>query len=102
MKVQHTNFLSPDLASWIISGDVLIIAVIGGMGTFVGGIIGAGLLVYLKEILSSNFGHWYLFLGGIFIFVALVLPRGIVGTFLDWTDGRRASKSAPAATESET
>jgi branched-chain amino acid transport system permease protein len=101
MKAQHTNFLSPDLASWIISGDVLIVVVIGGMGTFVGGIIGAGLLVYLKELLSSHFGHWYLFLGGIFIFVALVLPRGIVGTFLDWTDARRARKRPPQPAEGE-
>lgn len=94
MKAQHTNFLSPDLASWFVSGDVLIAVVIGGMGTFVGGIIGAGLLVYLKEVLSSNFGHWYLFLGIIFIAVALVLPRGIIGSILDWRESRQA-RSAP-------
>ncbi len=101
LKAQHTNFLSPDLATWVVSGDVLIAVVIGGMGTFVGGIIGSGLLVYLKEVLSSNFGHWYLFLGGIFIGVALILPRGIVGSVLDWRDRRHARNNPAPAREDE-
>ena len=82
-KVQHTNFLSPDLVSWFVSGDVLIATVIGGLGTLVGGPIGATILVFLKDALSSNVGHWYLFLGMIFAFVALAMPRGIVGFLLE-------------------
>ena len=101
LKAQHTNFLSPDLASWFVSGDVLIAVVIGGLGTFVGGIIGSGLLVYLKEFLSSNFGHWYLFLGIIFIGVALIIPNGIVGTFLNWIDSRRMRALPPPSQEDE-
>lgn len=101
MKAQHTNFLSPDLASWLISGDVLIAVVIGGMGTLVGGVIGSGVLVYLKEILSSHFGHWYLFLGGIFILVALVLPRGLLGSLLDWIDSRQARARPVPPSEEE-
>ena len=81
-KVQHTNFLSPDLVSWFVSGDVLIATVIGGLGAFVGGPLGATILVFLKDALSSNVGHWYLFLGAIFAFVALAMPQGIVGFLL--------------------
>ena len=81
-KVQHTNFLSPDLASWLFSGDVLVATVIGGIGTLVGGPLGATILVFLKHFLSSHVGHWYLFLGAIFAFVALAMPRGIVGFIL--------------------
>jgi branched-chain amino acid transport system permease protein len=92
-KVQHINFVSPDLVSWFVSGDVLIAMVIGGIGTLVGGPLGATLLVFLKELLSSSFGHWYLFLGIIFACVALLMPKGIVGYLLDLHD-RRAARTA--------
>jgi ABC-type uncharacterized transport system YnjBCD ATPase subunit len=65
------------------AGDVLIAVVIGGIGTLVGGILGAAILVFLKDFLSSHFGHWYLFLGAIFMMVAIGLPRGIVGWVLE-------------------
>ena len=94
-KVQHTNFLSPDLVSWFVSGDVLIAAVIGGLGTLVGGPLGATILVFLKDALSSNVGHWYLFLGAIFAFVALAMPRGIVGFALEYVARRAARERAP-------
>lgn len=94
LKVQHINFISPDLVSWFVSGDVLIAVVIGGIGTLVGGPLGATLLVLLKEALSSTFGHWYLFLGIIFACVALLMPRGIVGYLLDFNDRLSAGRAA--------
>jgi branched-chain amino acid transport system permease protein len=94
LKVQHINFISPDLVSWFVSGDVLIAVVIGGIGTLVGGPLGAALLVLLKELLSSTFGHWYLFLGIIFACVALLMPKGIVGYLLDVYDRRAARMAA--------
>lgn len=94
-KTQHSNFLSPDLAAWFISGDVLIAVVIGGIGTLVGGVLGASLLVFLKEFLSSNVGHWYLFLGIIFAAVALLMPKGIVGSLLEFR--RRTQEPARSA-----
>ena len=91
LKVQHTNFISPDMVSWVVSGDVLIAATIGGLGTLVGGMLGAALLVLLKDVLSSAFGHWYLFLGAIFIGVSLLMPQGIIGAVLGLIERRRAS-----------
>src|SRR5262245_36952191 len=101
LKVQHINFISPDLVSWFVSGDVLIAVVIGGIGTLVGGALGAALLVLLKEFLSSTFGHWYLFLGIIFACVALLMPRGIVGYLLDLSDHLRARAATPVAGSTE-
>jgi branched-chain amino acid transport system permease protein len=100
-KVQHINFISPDLVSWFVSGDVLIAVVIGGIGTLVGGPLGATLLVLLKETLSSTFGHWYLFLGVIFACVALLMPKGIVGYVLELND-RRSGRAAASATANAT
>jgi branched-chain amino acid transport system permease protein len=101
LKVQHINFISPDLVSWLVSGDVLIAVVIGGIGTLVGGPLGAMLLVLLKNALSSTFGHWYLFLGVIFAGVALLMPKGIVGYLLSLFERRsdRISGAHPASTE---
>jgi branched-chain amino acid transport system permease protein len=97
LKVQHINFISPDLVSWFISGDVLIAVVIGGIGTLVGGPLGATLLVLLKEFLSSTFGHWYLFLGFVFACVALLMPSGIVGYLLELNERRIARVAARRA-----
>jgi branched-chain amino acid transport system permease protein len=97
LKVQHINFISPDLVSWFVSGDVLIAVVIGGVGTLVGGPLGAALLVVLKELLSSTFGHWYLFLGIIFACVALLMPKGLVGNLLDLNDRLRSRATARQA-----
>jgi branched-chain amino acid transport system permease protein len=99
LKVQHINFISPELASWFVSGDVLIAVVIGGIGTLVGGPLGATLLVLLKHALSSAVGHWYLFLGVIFACVALLMPKGIVGYLLDLADRRSRRAARSSATE---
>jgi branched-chain amino acid transport system permease protein len=103
LKVQHINFISPDLVSWLVSGDVLIAVVIGGIGTLVGGPLGATLLVLLKDALSSTFGHWYLFLGIIFAGVALLMPKGIVGYLLSLYDRRneRIVAAHSASTEQQ-
>ena len=93
LKVQHTNFISPDMVSWLVSGDVMIAVVIGGIGTLVGGMLGSALLVLLKDVLSSNIGHWYLFLGAIFIAVSLAMPQGIIGWLLERIE--RRGKGAP-------
>jgi branched-chain amino acid transport system permease protein len=101
LKVQHINFISPDLVSWLVSGDVLIAVVIGGIGTLVGGPLGATLLVLLKDALSSTFGHWYLFLGIIFAGVALLMPKGIVGFLLTLYDRRNERVAAANSTSRE-
>ena len=68
------------------------------MGTLVGGPLGAALLALLKELLSSTFGHWYLFLGIIFACVALLMPKGIVGSLLD-LNGRWKVRAAGSHVE---
>jgi branched-chain amino acid transport system permease protein len=75
--------------------------VIGGVGTLVGGPLGAALLVLLKELLSSTFGYWYLFLGAIFACVALLMPKGIVGNLLDLNDRRKIRAAASRVEISE-
>lgn len=98
MKVQHTNFITPDLATWLVSADVLVALVIGGMGTLVGGIVGAIVLIAARELLSGLFGHWYFALGAIFGAIALFMPDGIVGFLLR---DRGKARPRPIAEPSE-
>ena len=86
LTAQHANFISPDIGNWLVSGDVLIAVVIGGIGTLIGPVIGAALLILLKHALSSLFGYWYLCLGLVFISVALFTPNGIVGALLKFRE----------------
>ena len=64
--------------------------VIGGIGTLTGPLLGASLLVVLKDVLSSHVGHWTLWLGMVFIGVAMFMPKGIIGALMQWQDRRAA------------
>ena len=63
-----------------LSGEGLLMVVLGGAGTFLGPVIGAGSLVFLRYTISAYTERWELVLGVIFVLVVLFAPRGIMGT----------------------
>lgn len=73
----HSNFVPVDTLSINTSGDVVIMALLGGIGTLYGPVMGAMLVVYLKNLLSNWVGNWHLILGGIFIVSVLTVREGI-------------------------
>ena len=73
----HSNFVPLDTLSINMSGDVVIMALLGGIGTLYGPILGAMLIVYLKNLLSNWIGNWNLILGAIFIVSVLTMRQGI-------------------------
>jgi branched-chain amino acid transport system permease protein len=73
----HSNFVPLDTMSIGTSGDVVIMALLGGIGTLYGPIMGAMLIVYLKNFLSNWIGNWNLVLGAIFIVSVLTVRQGI-------------------------
>jgi branched-chain amino acid transport system permease protein len=73
----HSNFVPMDTLSISTSGDVVIMALLGGIGTLYGPVMGAMLIVYLKNLLSNWVGNWHLILGGIFIVSVLTVREGI-------------------------
>jgi len=73
----HSNFVPLDTLSINMSGDVVIMALLGGIGTLYGPILGAMLIVYLKNLLSNWVGNWNLILGAIFIVSVLTMRQGI-------------------------
>jgi branched-chain amino acid transport system permease protein len=62
------------------SGEVILMTLLGGSGTFFGPVIGAALIVTLQEYLSDIVGGWVtVIIGGVFVACVLAFRRGIVG-----------------------
>jgi len=78
--------------------EAVIWVAVGGRGTLTGAVVGAVLVNYAKTYFTSGFlaPYWLFILGGLFIAVTLLLPRGIVGTLYHWSGLRRDRASAAA------
>ena len=69
----------PDFAYWTKSSEVLIMTLLGGMGTFIGPALGALALIWLNQQIVSYTQYWPLILGTILIVLLFVFPGGIAG-----------------------
>ncbi len=84
------GFASPEVMFWVASGQVLMMVIVGGIGTLVGPAVGAMIFILIEEILSSYTEHWMVLTGLIFVAMVICLPGGIVGAVTRWTVARRA------------
>ena len=76
----HTNGLvSPDTVVLTTSVDALLMVVLGGAGTLVGGAIGSAVVFGLREYLSTLVPWWQYVLGGVYVLTILYLPMGLMG-----------------------
>ena len=75
----HANgHVSPEDVVLTTSVDALLMVVLGGSGTLVGGAIGAGVVLFLREYLSTLVPWWQYVLGGVYVLVILYLPGGLM------------------------
>ncbi|MFY0309349.1 branched-chain amino acid ABC transporter permease [Leisingera sp. D0M16] len=84
LAAQHIMYISPGLLSWTVSGEALVVVILGGLGTLVGPLVGAAAFVLLKHELSSLTAHWHLVVGVILIAVVMSRANGIFG----WIEAR--------------
>jgi len=86
------EILTEENLNLVTSGWVLLMAYIGGVGFFVGPIIGAVLLTLLQTVLSNHTEIWRLYLGILFLFTVMFVPTGLTGLVMmhgpAWTSGR--------------
>jgi branched-chain amino acid transport system permease protein len=75
------NFTSPQDLHWILSGNFVIMIILGGMRSFFGPLIGVIIFVVAQDYLSSLTSNWMTFIGMIFVFIVLVFPKGVLGIF---------------------
>jgi branched-chain amino acid transport system permease protein len=73
------NFADPLGLNYVMSGNIVMIAVMGGMRTFWGPLVGAVLFVMLQDYVSSMTTNWMFFVGTTFVLVVLLFPRGLMG-----------------------
>lgn len=94
----HLNgIVSPEDVVLTTSVDALLMAVLGGAGTLVGPALGAGVVVLLREYLSTLVEWWQYVLGGVYILTILYLPDGLMGLPARIRQWRMASHSTQAA-----
>ena len=79
----QTEFVSPSLMHWTVSGEILVMVILGGVETLWGPVFGATALLLLEEFLSRYTEHWMLILGPILILVVLFARRGLYGSFAE-------------------
>lgn len=72
------GLVSPEDVVLATSVDALLMVVLGGPGTLVGGAIGAGIVVFLREYLSTLVPWWQYVLGGVYVLTILYLPGGLM------------------------
>jgi len=78
--------------SWTVSGEIVIMTVLGGVGSLFGPLLGAGLYMYVANIVSGMSGigdFWHMILGLVFVAVVVLLPEGLWGG-LSWIRERVA------------
>lgn len=97
MFVQHTRFVSPGTVGFETSAIALIMVILGGVATLYGPVVGAAVVILLRDELAARFGERaFLLLGLVFVAAVYLLPQGIGGL----ARGRgRASVGDPAAGE---
>jgi branched-chain amino acid transport system permease protein len=91
LKTLVMGFASLTDVHWAMSGEVILMSLLGGVGTFLGPVIGSVLVVSLQDNLADKVGAWVtVIIGGIFVVCVLAFRKGIVGEILAWRERRRA------------
>ncbi len=86
----HLSIVPIDTLYYQTSGLAVMMALLGGAGTFFGPFVGAAMFLLIEDTVSLWTSHWQLFVGAVFILAVLFLPRGVWGSLIAWREGRRA------------
>ncbi len=73
------NSIHPDMFYWTTSGEVILMAVIGGIGQFFGPFIGAAVIIIIQDYVGARTEYWSLIIGLIMMTMVLLFPQGLVG-----------------------
>jgi branched-chain amino acid transport system permease protein len=107
LYVLTLRFVNTSVFTMDITLDALLMTIIGGVGTLVGAIIGAGLIEFAHHWLTGLakvhwiFERWIIFFGILYILVVMFFPYGIVGSFKLWWFNRRSKKGKDAVTNQD-
>ncbi len=83
-----TGYASPSYTAWTVSGELIVMVILGGAGTVIGPLVGALALLLLEEWLAALTTHWMAPLGLAILLVVVLTRRGLYGAFLAWSRER--------------
>jgi branched-chain amino acid transport system permease protein len=93
MKTLVLGFATLSDAHWSLSGEVVLMTLLGGMGTFAGPVLGAFTIIGLQNFLADRVGSWVtVIIGVIFVICVVGFRRGFVGELLAWQRRRGQSE----------
>ena len=81
LYANHTRYITPDLASWQQSGDIMFMVILGGMASTAGPVLGTFALLLVEELLKGWTEHWQVFLGPLLVLSVIFFRRGLAGIF---------------------
>ncbi len=91
LKALVLGFATLSDVHWSLSGEVVLMTLLGGMGTFAGPVVGAFTIIGLQNFLADRVGSWVtVIIGVIFVFCVIAFRKGFVGEILAWQQRRRA------------
>lgn len=79
----HLSSVPIETLHYSMSGMVVMLCLLGGMGTYFGPFVGAALFLLIQDLTSAYTENWQLYVGAIFVFFVLFFPKGVWGTFLE-------------------
>ncbi|NML47969.1 branched-chain amino acid ABC transporter permease [Ramlibacter sp. G-1-2-2] len=93
LKTLVMKFATLTDVHWSMSGEVILMSLLGGVGTFFGPVVGAGVVISLQDMLADKVGEWVtVIIGVIFVVCVLAFRKGIVGELLAWRERRNTKK----------
>jgi branched-chain amino acid transport system permease protein len=93
LRALHLSIVPIDSLHYLQSGQAVMMSILGGMGTFFGPFVGAAVMLYLEDVVTTFTKHWMAVVGLVFMFFVLFFPKGIWGTILSKLQINQDSKS---------
>ena len=84
LRALHLSIVPIDSLHYLLSGQAVMMCLLGGMGTFFGPFVGAAVFLYLEDVVTNVTTYWMAVVGVVFMVFVLFFPRGIWGSTLDW------------------
>lgn len=98
LKTLVMGFATLSDVHWSMSGEVILMTLLGGVGTFFGPVLGAGIVISLQNLLADKVGSWVtVIIGVIFVLCVLAFRKGVVGELDAYLERRRRAASTPDA-----
>ena len=82
LLANQTEYVSPGLMHWTLSGELMVMVLLGGLGTLFGPVLGAAVFLLLEEFLAMYTEHWMLYLGPFLVLVVLFAKKGLYGVLV--------------------